>query len=231
VLSVSGDTAVLLSYFRNNVLHLFTAVGGLLLPEQPPHEPRPCCGWPQRVPVPAGRTVPAVDEDEFAARIDRTIDVFVREGLLQPVEDGSDMLARNTGQTDEVFRLRAIGHSLQQAFERYYIATSVLVKNGPGTLGAAELESLCQQRAAPEPAVRAGRAGVLRQDPVPRLHPEAARTETGVAGRAQQAGVRRQARRLRQGRQVHPQPRAAPHHREGQPGGGGARSRFRPGSG
>jgi glycerol-3-phosphate O-acyltransferase len=46
-----------------------------------------------------------------------------------------------------VFRLRAIGHSLQQAFERYYIAISVLVKNGPGTLGAAELESLCQQAA------------------------------------------------------------------------------------
>ncbi|MFX5793446.1 hypothetical protein ABTD98_20470, partial [Acinetobacter baumannii] len=44
-------------------------------------------------------------------------------------------------------RLRAIGHSLQQAFERYYIAISVLVKNGPGVLGAAELESLCQQAA------------------------------------------------------------------------------------
>ena len=57
------------------------------------------------------------------------------------------MLARSTGQTDEVFRLRAIGHSLQQAFERYYISISVLVKNGPGTLGAGELESLCQQAA------------------------------------------------------------------------------------
>lgn len=43
-----------------------------------------------------------------------------------------------------MFRLRAIGHSLQQAFERYYIAISVLVKNGPGTLSAGELESLCQ---------------------------------------------------------------------------------------
>ena len=43
-----------------------------------------------------------------------------------------------------MFRLRAIGHSLQQAFERYYIAISVLVKNGPGALGAGELESLCQ---------------------------------------------------------------------------------------
>jgi len=54
------------------------------------------------------------------------------------------MLARSAGQTDEVFRLRAIGHSLQQAFERYYIAISVLVKNGGGTLSSGELESLCQ---------------------------------------------------------------------------------------
>ena len=42
-----------------------------------------------------------------------------------------------------MFRLRALGHPLQQAFERYYIAISVLAKNGPGALGAAELESLC----------------------------------------------------------------------------------------
>ena len=35
-------------------------------------------------------------------------------------------------------------HALQQAFERYYIAMSVLAKNGPGTLGTGELESLCQ---------------------------------------------------------------------------------------
>ncbi len=151
VLSVSGDTAVLLSYFRNNVLHLFTAASWVA-----------CCFQNNRRMsraglVRLGRTVyPFLQaelflpwsEDEFAARIERTIEVFVREGLLQHVggEEG-DMLARNTGQTDEVFRLRAIGHSLQQAFERYYIAISVLVKNGPGTLGAAELESLCQQAA------------------------------------------------------------------------------------
>ena len=85
------------------------------------------------------------DEDGFAERIDRTIEVFVREGLLEQVnEDEGGILARNAGQTDEVFRLRAIGHSLQQAFERYYIAISVLVKNGAGTLSSGELESLCQ---------------------------------------------------------------------------------------
>jgi glycerol-3-phosphate O-acyltransferase len=84
-------------------------------------------------------------DEEFGDRLDRTIDVFVRESLLEEVsEEDGGILARNASQTDEVFRLRAIGHALQQAFERYYIAISVLAKNGPGTLGAGELESLCQ---------------------------------------------------------------------------------------
>ncbi|MGH8027393.1 MAG: glycerol-3-phosphate 1-O-acyltransferase PlsB [Pseudoxanthomonas sp.] len=148
---VSEDTAVLMSYYRNNVLHLFTAAAWIA-----------CCFQTnrrmvrQRV-IKLGRSLyPFLQaelflpwgEDEFAERLDRTIDVFVREGLLQLVnEDDGGILQRNAGQTDEVFRLRAIGHSLQQAFERYYIAISVLVKNGPGVLGAAELESLCQQSA------------------------------------------------------------------------------------
>lgn len=148
---VSEDTAVLMSYYRNNVLHLFTAAAWIA-----------CCFQTNRRMVrqrvmKLGRSLyPFLQaelflpwtEDEFAERIDSTIDVFVREGLLQLVnEDDGGILQRNAGQTDEVFRLRAIGHSLQQAFERYYIAISVLVKNGPGVLGAAELESLCQQSA------------------------------------------------------------------------------------
>lgn len=148
---VSEDTAVLMSYYRNNVLHLFTAAAWIA-----------CCFQTnrrmlrQRV-IKLGRSLyPFLqaelflpwNEDEFAERLDSTIGVFVREGLLELVnEDDGGILQRNAGQTDEVFRLRAIGHSLQQAFERYYIAISVLVKNGPGVLGAAELESLCQQSA------------------------------------------------------------------------------------
>ncbi len=148
VLGVAGDNAVLLSYFRNNVLHLFTAASWIACCFQ--HHRRMSRAGVLRL----GRSVYpflqaelflAWSEDEFAQRLTRTIDVFVREGLLQSAgdEDGG-ILTRNDGQTDEVFRLRAIGHSLQQAFERYYIAISVLVKNGAGTLSAGELESLCQ---------------------------------------------------------------------------------------
>jgi len=148
VLSVDDDNAVLLSYFRNNVVHLFTASAWIACCFL--HNRRMSRNTLQRL----GRTLyPFLqaelflpwDEDGFAERIDRTIAVFVREGLLEDVSfDDGGILGRNAGQSDEVFRLRALGHPLQQAFERYYIAISVLAKNGPGTLGAGELEGLCQ---------------------------------------------------------------------------------------
>jgi glycerol-3-phosphate O-acyltransferase len=148
VLDVEEDKAILLSYFRNNVIHLFTASAWIACCFQ--HNRRMARANLLRI----GRTVyPFLqaelflpwDEDGFAERIERTIDVFVREGLLEQInDDDGGILARNAGQSDEVFRLRALGHPLQQAFERYYIAISVLAKNGPGALGAGELESLCQ---------------------------------------------------------------------------------------
>ena len=148
VLGVDDDNAVLLSYFRNNVLHLFTAAAWIAVCFL--NNRRMGRAQLQRLgrslyPFLQAELFLPWNEDGFAERIDRTIAVFIREGLLQQVgDDDGDILARSAGQTDEVFRLRAIGHALQQAFERYYIAISVLVKNGSGTLGSAELETLCQ---------------------------------------------------------------------------------------
>ncbi|MEF3082174.1 glycerol-3-phosphate 1-O-acyltransferase PlsB [Luteimonas sp. SMYT11W] len=148
VFRVDDEKSVLLTYFRNNVLHLFTASAWIA-----------CCFLHNRrmsrhTLLRLGRTMyPFLqaelylpwDEDTFAERIALTLETFEREALLERVSDEDDgIYARNAGQTDEVFRLRALSHPLQQAFERYYIAISVLAKNGPGTLGAGELESLCQ---------------------------------------------------------------------------------------
>jgi glycerol-3-phosphate O-acyltransferase len=147
VLGIEGETAVLQSYFRNNVLHLFAAASWVALCFQ--NNRRMSRSGLLRL----GRTIyPFVKEelflpwtgDEFMERLDATVDLFVAEGLLTVAsnEDGG-ILSRGPGQTDEVFRLRAIAHSLQQAFERYFIAITTLVKNGPRTLTSGELESLC----------------------------------------------------------------------------------------
>ncbi len=147
VLGLEGETAVLQSYFRNNVLHLFSAAAWIAL----------CFQNNRRLSrvgmLRLGKTIyPFIQEelflpwteDQFAERLDATMDLFIAEGLLHVVndEDGG-ILSRGPGQTDEVFRLRAIAHSLQQAFERYFIAITTLVKNGPRTLSAGELETLC----------------------------------------------------------------------------------------
>ena len=148
VFSIEGETAVLQSYFRNNVLHLFAAASWVALCFQ--NNRRMSRSGLLRL----GRTIyPFVQDElflpwtpeEFAERLGATLDLFVAEGLLTVAsEDEGGYLTRGPGQTDEVFRLRVISHSLQQAFERYFIAITTLVKNGPRTLSAGELESLCQ---------------------------------------------------------------------------------------
>ncbi|KFN43827.1 glycerol-3-phosphate 1-O-acyltransferase PlsB [Arenimonas oryziterrae] len=147
VIGVEGETAVLQSYFRNNSLHLFSAAAWIAL----------CFQNNRRLSrsslLRLGKTIyPFIqeelflpwNEDEFSERLNATIDLFIAEGLLSQVNEGEDgYIARGPGQTDEVFRLRAVAHSLQQAFERYFIAITTLVKNGPRTLSAGELETLC----------------------------------------------------------------------------------------
>lgn len=148
VLSVKGDNAVLLSYFLNNVLHLFTVSSWVA-----------CCFQNNRKMhqtglLRLGRNVyPFLQAelflpwtiDEFEQRIHRVLRFFVKEGFLESTTDtdGAIYLTRSVGQANEVFRLQTIGHSLQQAFERYYITISILVKNGPGVLSSGELEHLC----------------------------------------------------------------------------------------
>jgi glycerol-3-phosphate O-acyltransferase len=149
VLSMDDETAVLQTYYRNNVLHLFTAPAWVA-----------CCFQNNRRMSRAGvlrlgrALYPFLQNelflpwtpDGFGQCLEMTIAQFIAEELLT-YDAATDTLSRGPGQTDAVFRLRTIARSLQQAFERYFIAIAVLVKNGPHTLSAGELESLCQMTA------------------------------------------------------------------------------------
>ncbi|MGH8114441.1 MAG: glycerol-3-phosphate 1-O-acyltransferase PlsB, partial [Rhodanobacteraceae bacterium] len=145
VLAVDGEKAVLLSYFRNNVLHLFAAGAWVS-----------CCFINNRriardTVRRLGRVVyPFIqselflpwDTDGFAARIDALIDFLIARGLLGAGGDGR-LLHQAAGREDDSYQLRLLAHCLLQAFERYYIAIAALVKNGPHTLSAGQLENLC----------------------------------------------------------------------------------------
>ncbi len=145
LIACEGDNSVLLSYFRNNVLHL-TATAAWIA----------CCFLNNRRMargsiVKLGRLVyPFIqselflpwDEDGFAEQIESTLGFFEKRGLLDSVGEGR-ILRRGPGQSDGSYQLRLIAHSMLQAFERYYIAIAALVRNGPRTLSSGELENLC----------------------------------------------------------------------------------------
>ena len=145
VLTVDAKQGVLLSYFRNNVLHLFATAAWV-----------GCCFLNNRRLARAsilrlGRLVyPFVQaelflpwsEDEFGERIQRTLDFLIARGLLEADADGR-IMERGPGQSDHAFRLRALARTLLPAIERYYIGLALLVRNGPHTLSASELENLC----------------------------------------------------------------------------------------
>ncbi|MEO9215076.1 MAG: glycerol-3-phosphate 1-O-acyltransferase PlsB [Rhodanobacter sp.] len=145
VLIVSGEQAVLLSYFRNNVLHL-TATAAWIA----------CCFLNNRrmsrasvlrlgriiYPFIQGELFLPWDGEGFCAQLQATIDFFVRRGLLESTNDGRT-LERSAGQEDSAFQLKVIARSLIQAFERYYITIAALAKNGPHTMTGAELENAC----------------------------------------------------------------------------------------
>ncbi|MEO7432209.1 MAG: glycerol-3-phosphate 1-O-acyltransferase PlsB [Dokdonella sp.] len=145
VLTVGEDKGVLLSYFRNNVVHLFATAAWVA-----------CCFLNNRRLARAsivrlGRLVyPFVQselflpwtDDEFAEQVQATLNFFIDQDLLEADGDGR-IMERGPGQSDPAFRLRALAHSLLPAIERYYIALALLVKNGPHTLSSGELENLC----------------------------------------------------------------------------------------
>ncbi|WP_449427259.1 glycerol-3-phosphate 1-O-acyltransferase PlsB [Rhodanobacter umsongensis] len=145
VLTATGEQAVLLSYFRNNVLHLTAAAAWVA-----------CCFLNNRrmsrasvlrlgkiiYPFIQGELFLPWDGDGFGTQLQATIDFFVRRGLLESTGDGR-VLERAPGQDDSAFQLKVIARSLIQAFERYYITIAALAKNGPHTMTGAELENAC----------------------------------------------------------------------------------------
>ena len=145
VLVTDDEAAVLLSYFRNNVLHLLAASSWVA-----------CCFINNRRMSRAsilrlGRIIfPFIqselylpnDEEAFSDQLQLSIDFYVEHGLLEAQGDGR-LLERAPGEDDSTFQLRLVARNLLQAFERYYITLATLVRSGEGRLTASELEKSC----------------------------------------------------------------------------------------
>ncbi len=145
IISLQPNKAIELTYFRNNVAHLF-AVPSLIA----------CCFLNQReIEVQQLHTIVRAiypflktelflpfDREDFQAAIQNNIDLLADLGLLAYSEDGQTIL-RAPGDTDEAGQLGLLARCLLQTLERYYITIAVLARNGSASLSRGQLEKLC----------------------------------------------------------------------------------------
>ncbi|HEY2781454.1 MAG TPA: glycerol-3-phosphate 1-O-acyltransferase PlsB [Steroidobacteraceae bacterium] len=145
IMRMSAENAVLATYYRNNILHLF-AMPSLL-----------ACAFVgnarmrtediQRL---VWRVYPYIsaelylrwDEDQVSAVADTLLDTFVQLGLLEGNADRSEW-RRPPPTSLEAIRLSVLAQATIQTLERYYLAIALLLQAGSGAITPEALEERC----------------------------------------------------------------------------------------
>ena len=149
VIHMTERTAVLMTYFRNNILHLLAVPASVA-----------CCFI-------QGRKL----EHSELQRLIRLIYPFMKKELCLKWDQGEidtvtteatksliDMeiltygsrkksLIRPPAGSEKAFQLLMLGQSMVPMLQRFYLVIAILVRNGSGVLTRQRLESMCQQSA------------------------------------------------------------------------------------
>ncbi len=146
IVRMSESAAVLSTYFRNNILHLF-ALPSLI-----------ACVFVSNAQVStwdirrlAGRIYPYIaaelflrwEEAELPGVIEAVLGALAAHGLIEP-EPSVDGWTRAPPASPQAMQLALLAQATVQTIERYYIVVAQLVQAGSGTLDEATLERRCQ---------------------------------------------------------------------------------------
>jgi len=140
IILLEGSHAVLMTYYRNNVQHLFAipALIASLFQNNLALERKRLIFLARSIyPYVRSELFLRWEQDEVDEVIDGWIDNLVAEGML--TQQGS-MLCRPDPGTADAVRLKVLSHSIIQTLERYYLSIAILRKFGSGAITAAELE-------------------------------------------------------------------------------------------
>lgn len=146
IMQMSEENSVLLTYFRNNVLHLIVLPSVIA-----------CCFLNNRsmrtedVQRLAWRIYPYVRDELFLRWSEEDLDEIVRatldqlanRGLLNSIDNGAEWHRPATGSAEAV-QLSLLAQVTVPIIERYYLTIALLVKAGSGRVTQEALENQCQ---------------------------------------------------------------------------------------
>ncbi len=145
VLNMTEQSAVEMTYFRNNILHLMvlpSAIASCFLNNrQVRTEDLQRLAW-RIYPYMCDELFLRWSEDELAEVVQETVRDFAAHGLLDSTDDGASWSRPPVG-TAEAVQLSVLGQLSMQIVERYYLAIALLLKAGSGRISQDALEQQC----------------------------------------------------------------------------------------
>ena len=144
IIALEGSNAILMTYYRNNIQHLFalpSLIASLFENKQSLSREKIKFLASVAYPYLKSELFLKYDTDEIANVINQWVDVLVEKGLLN--EEVSGQISRPEEGTDAMLRLRVLSRFIIQTLERYHIAIGVLRKYGSGKITAEALEEQC----------------------------------------------------------------------------------------
>ena len=143
ILGAGPVNTVLLTWYRNNVLHVFATpslIAALFAHRSSLRESDVVLEACTVRPFLRGELYIAGDDEDDSAAVVRSIDALVNLGLLEREGDVLRMPSRSTA---EHARLRRLAKVIMPTLERWYIAAALIEAQPPATWTAEKLESAC----------------------------------------------------------------------------------------
>ncbi len=146
IVRMSDESAQLIAYYRNNVLHLFALpslvacafIGNSMLRTEDIQR----LAW-RVYPYVASELFLRWREDELSRVVDGVLAALAENGVLQPDESRSAWM-RPPPDSPAAVQLSMLAQGTIQTIERYYLAISLLLKAGSGVITQKALEQDCQ---------------------------------------------------------------------------------------
>jgi glycerol-3-phosphate O-acyltransferase len=145
VIRMSDESAQLIAYYRNNVLHLFALpslvacafIGNSMLRTEDIQR----LAW-RIYPYVASELFLRWREDQLSTVVAEVLAALAEQGVLQPNEDRTAWM-RPTPDSPAAMQLSMLAQATIQTIERYYLAISLLLKAGSGVMTQKALEQQC----------------------------------------------------------------------------------------
>ncbi len=149
IVRMSDESAVLATYFRNNVLHLF-AIPSLLAcvfssNAEVRHDDIHRLAW-RIYPYIAAELFLPWSEEQLPGVIDGMLDCMRQHGLIRSDATGTAW-RRPPPSSGEAMQLSVLAQATIQTIERYYLVIAQLVAAGSGEISQSVLEERCQLNA------------------------------------------------------------------------------------